>query len=442
MNHLERLQDLLPPPYSIAADSILTALLEVLVPEMEIFEEDLDRVRQSHWIQSVYRLADAKKLGALLGIKPLSWETLPVFRERLLALVRARLRGALGPNEIKEFVYTYLSGCERVLGCMFTPGLQTVTLEQAYDPPVDRPRFRPLQLVENPAVIRRSGVLLARGGKVPYLYRWQESNRGLADTLARFTISGLREGRTAVPMLVNLTTGDLIGFMDTLGFGEILDLSVKEPVDPLTPRLAAVTRNGRDATASLFSISGFTLGAPFGKDQFDPKPLLPRMVRGVNDWIYLSAGFYGVKGLDHFFFSIAGEYLREGIFDRTFFDESLFPSGTVAQLGMEWTETEPAAFEVHVPRYIVSEPAELDVTIDGPAYQQIADGLRESILELHAAGVKADTVFRPFSETQTQKVRTQLSWVRLDPEQGPSGVERLDIAGRFGESPLGSSRFG
>src|SRR4029078_12462161 len=138
MNHLDPMRDLLPRAYSIAGDSILTALLEIVALEMEIFQEDLDRVRQSHWIRSVYRLADAEKLGALLGIKRLAWETLPVFRERLLALVVARLQGALGPNEYKEFVYDYLSGCERVLDCMFVPGLQTVMLEEAYDPPADR----------------------------------------------------------------------------------------------------------------------------------------------------------------------------------------------------------------------------------------------------------------------------------------------------------------
>jgi hypothetical protein len=162
----------------------------------------------------------------------------------------------------------------------------------------------------------------------------------------------------------------------------------------------------------------------------------------VNDWIYLSAGFYGVRGLDHFFFSIAGEELREGAFDQTFFDQSLFPSGTVAQVAMEWTETEPAAFEVHVPRCIVREPADLDVALEVPAYQQVADGLRDSILELHAAGVRAATVFRPFVETQIQRVRAQAGWVLLEPEKGPSGVDRVDFGGRFGESPLGGSRFG
>ena len=92
MTHMERLQDLLPPPYSLAADSLFSQLLNVVALELEILDEDLDRVRQSHWIRTAYQLADAEKLAALMGIKRLAWETLPLFRERLLALVTARLQ--------------------------------------------------------------------------------------------------------------------------------------------------------------------------------------------------------------------------------------------------------------------------------------------------------------------------------------------------------------
>ena len=382
MTHMERLQDLLPPPYSLAADSLFSQLLNVVALELEILDEDLDRVRQSHWIRTAYQLADAEKLAALMGIKRLAWETLPLFRERLLALVTARLQGALGPNEIKRFVYDYLGSCERVLGSSFVPGLQTVTLEQAYQAPPDRPRYRPLRLVENPVRGKQSGVLLARGGRVPYLFRWTEHNRGLSDTVARFTMIGLEGGRTAVPIVVNLTTGDMIGYTGTLRFGQTLVFTLPDVPDAQNPRAAVARLNGRDAGASVFSMSGFALGVPFTKDQLDHQLQLPRMVRGANEWISISAGFYGVKGLDHFFFAIAPDQLREGVFDQTFFDESVFPSGTVVQMEMNWTETEPASFEVHVPRYITVEAG-------ASVYQQVADGLSESVAELHAAGVRS-----------------------------------------------------
>src|SRR5438034_474949 len=45
MTHMERLQDLLPPPYSLAADSLFSQLLNVVALELEILDEDLDRLR-------------------------------------------------------------------------------------------------------------------------------------------------------------------------------------------------------------------------------------------------------------------------------------------------------------------------------------------------------------------------------------------------------------
>jgi hypothetical protein len=321
-----------------------------------------------------------------------------------------------------------------VLTSSFVPGLQSVTALQAYEPPPDRPRFRPLRLVENPPREKQSASLLARGGKVPYLYRWTETNRGLSDTVARFIVTGVEGGRTAVPIIANLTTGDMLGYMGTLRFGQTVVFTVPSVPDAQDPRAAVATLDGRDASASVFSMSGFALGVPFTKEQLDSKPRLPRMVRGPNEWISISAGFYGVKGLDHFFFAIADDQLREGAFDDTFFDESVFPFGTVVQLQMNWTETEPASFEVHVPRYITVEPG---VSV----FQDVADGLSESILELHAAGVRAAVLFDPFIETQPQRVTGRASWVQLDAEAGPAGRDQLTVGARFGDSPLGGSRF-
>jgi hypothetical protein len=216
MNHLDQLLDFMPGPYSVAKDSIVSRLLDAFALEMEVFEEDIDRMRQTHWIRFAYRLEDAKALGALMGIEPLPWERLDSFRERLLTLIEARLKGALGPVEVRRFVYQYLFGAERVMGVTLVPGIQTVTFEQAYKPPDRRPLFRPLALVENPPKRRRSGTLEARGGRVPYLYRWQESNKGLQETVVEFHVTGVIGGRPAVPVIVNLSTGDLIGYAGRL----------------------------------------------------------------------------------------------------------------------------------------------------------------------------------------------------------------------------------
>ena len=208
MKHLAALQSYLPDPYSLAPDAVLTQLLDCVALELECVDEDLDRLRQTHWIGSAYGLADAEKLAALVGVEPLPWEDLRLFRARLLPLVKARLAGALGPREIRQFVCDYLSATEVALSdapsqlaYQLLPGLQRVPFEQAFAAVEGRPLFRPLQLIENPLREKSSGALAARDGNIPYLYRWSESNRGLEETHATFTLTGVFGGKTVVPIL-------------------------------------------------------------------------------------------------------------------------------------------------------------------------------------------------------------------------------------------------
>jgi hypothetical protein len=452
VNYLPAIQESLPPPYTSADDSVLTSMIGLAALELETFHEDLDRMRQTHWFDTAYRMLDARKLGALFNIVPLAWENLELYRQRLLALVVARLHGALGPNEIRQFIYDYLQGSERALGSTFVPGLQTVTLEEAFPqdqpPPSNptevlkkRPLFRSLSLAENLRRTQTSQTLADRNGRVPYLLRWTESNKGLDDTVAEFHISGLLQNRTVVPVLVNLTTGDLIGFAGRIPFGQTLSLSRPAPDGPLNDRRLEAMMEGIDVSSRVFSVENFQLGVPFSKQQQEPQPLLPRLRRGANDWIFLSVGMYDIRGLDRFFFSIAGQDLHEAVFDETRFDSSLFPSEPIAHLEMQWTETEPACFEVQVPRYVVIEPASA-APPSGRPYQQVGDSLVSSVADLRAAGVKAQVRFVPFTEEQRQKVTARVPWKILDAEAGPSGETRfVELGARFGESPLDQTRF-
>jgi len=450
MNYLPAIQESLPSPYTMAEDSVLTGILRVAALELETFHEDLDRMRQTHWFGTAFRMVDESKLGALLNIAPLPWENLDLYRQRVLALVAARLRGALGPNEIRQFVYDYLQNSERVLGCTFVPGLQTVNLRDAFpydetDPnPSDilkkRPLFRGLSVEENPRRTRSSQTLADRRGRVPHLLRWTEANKGLDDSVAEFHISGLLQNRTVVPVLVNLTTGDLIGFAGRIFFGQTLSLSRLVPDGPLNDRRLQATMEGMDVSSRMFSVENFQLGVPFSKQQ-QTAPLLPRLKRGANDWIFLAVGMYDIRGLDRFFFAIAGHDLHEAVFDETRFDASLFPSGTIAHLEMQWAEKEPACFEVNVPRAVVIEPAS-DAPPSSRPYQQVGDSLAASVAELRAAGVRAQVRFVPFKEEQRQKVTARVPWKILDAEAAPTGETKfVELGARFGESPLDQTRF-
>lgn len=439
MNLLTQLQASLPPPYSIEADSVLQRFLQVIALDLEVFQEDLDRMRQSHWIRTAYSLSDAAKLGALLDIKPFPWEHLDLYRRRLLALVVARLKGALGPNEIREFVYTYLQETERALDATLLPGLQSVSLKDAYSPPEARPLFRPLVLAENPRRRYDSKPLTDRNGHIPYLFRWSESNKGLDDTAVEIHISGLQQNRTVTPVLVNLTTGSLLCFAGRIPFGQTLTITRAQAAAPLSDRVLKATMDGSDVSHLLFSVEGFTLGVPFSKQQHEPKPLLPRLKRGVNEWIFLSVGMFDIRGLDNFFFALASQELCEGAFDETRFDTSLFPSGPIAKLEMTWTETEAACFEVRVPRYLVIESAG---NASESFHAEVGQALESSVDGLRAAGVKALVRFVPFEEVQRQLVKTRIPWKVLDPEPGSSGETRsVELGGRYGETSLDQSRF-
>ena len=436
MTALDRILDLLPPPYSAASDSMLGRLLEVAAIEIDVLQEDIDRLRATHWIAQAWRFEDVRKIAALLRIEPLPWETLDTFRARLLPLVTAFIEGALGPVEIRRFVHAYLASAAVALDATLVQGLPPDFDAAFRDPPV-RPAFRPLVLAEYPQRIRTSASLAARSGLVPVLLRWSEVNRGLDEAVARFTITGLAGRRTVTPMLINLTTGDALFFADRVPAGAELAITQARPD---AGRLARATLDGFDVTAKLRSFAGFVPGRPYTPADFDPEPLLPRLPRGPTEWLYLSVGQYDVRGLDQFHFAMAEADLFEGRFDDSRFDHALFPAGPHAHVAMEWTESEPASFEVVVPRTIVAEPE--GSASGGHAYELVEQALRAAIGSLHAAGVRAETRFAGFAESQPQAIRHILPWIVLDRESGPAGTgDALDFGIHFEETGLGHARF-
>ena len=437
MSALDRLLDLLPPPFTAAPDSTLAMLLGTFALEFDAIAEDLDRLRRTHWINQAYRLEDAGKLGASLDIPPLDWETLDAYRARLLPLAAARLDGTLAPGDIRQFVYGYLQRAATALDSVFVPGLPD-DVTAAFGPISGRPYWRPLALVENPPREHESSTLAARGGLVPVLFRWTETNHGLDDTAVSIGITGLSGRRTNVPVMANLTTGDMILYAERILPGA--ELVISPLAGAPNPRRAQATLDGADVTGKLHSLSGLRLGTPFTPQQYDAAPLLPRLARGNNDWIFLSVGLYDAHGLDHVFYALADAALREVLLDQTTFDHSLFPSGPLTQLALSWIETEPALFEVQVPRAIVSEPAG-SAQGDTP-HERVAEALQAAVGQLHAAGVRAAVRFMPFAETQAQSVRHTLPWLVVDPENGSPGIEAaLDLGARFDEQGPGQGRF-
>jgi len=436
MNTLERILELLPPPYSNAKGSVIAELVAAFALEYDAIQEDIERLRRTHWVNQAYSFADLKKIAALCGVEPLPYETLETLRARLLPTVEAMLSGALAPADIRLFVETYLRNAEAAYASVFLHGLVENRVEDPWTAPENRPRFRPLELEEFPERLCSSPTLRARGGLVPALFRWTETNTGLDHATPTLRIVGLGGRRTTVPLIANLTTGDMLLFPDRLAAGSELIIAPRGTTD----RTLTATLNGEDVSERLKSMSGFGLGTSFSVEQFDEAAQVPPLPRGRSEWIYLSLGLYDVRGLDHFSFALADDLLREGAFDETSFDHALFPTGPGAQLEMSWREREAASFEVVVPRTMVSEPAGADLPMR--PHQLVADALERSIGVLHAAGVRAVVRFVPFEEVQRQQVRHWRPWVLLDPEEGPAGRnDKFDLGFRLGEGGLGTARF-
>jgi hypothetical protein len=430
----------LPRPYVATPDSVVGQLLDGIALQLEAVAEDIGRVRLAHWVEQAYRLTDLARLAALVGVSPLPWETPETFRARLMPLVSGRLRGSVGPVEIRRFVFEYLRSAETALGrpgdglpAVLVPGLQRMDdAPAAFAAQPDRPRYRPLVLAENPRRDRVSRDLARRGGRVGHLQRWADRNAGLTDAPARITLTGAPGGRTTVPLLVNLTSGEWIGYGAVVPTGRRLEIAAASA----TSRRAVALLDGTDVSDRLLGGSRFP--PDDGLRPADARaPSVPLVRRGDNAWMFASAGLFGVRGVDRTFLAFADAAMAEGAFDATVFDHAIFPVGPAAHLELGWIEREPASFEVRVPRGVTVEPA-------GRASlaASVGDALGVAVGELRAAGVAASVVFLPFEETQAHLPSVEPSWISLPSETAPVGiVTEVSVGGHFGDTTFGGTRF-
>jgi hypothetical protein len=446
MTALERMASVLPLPYASDPGALVTRVLDVCASEVEAAGEDIERMRRSHWIERAYRGVDSDKLAALVDVRRFQGEPTPIFLQRLAVFITARLQGAVGPRQIRQFVYDYLAAMERLLECTLVPGLRELPPEQAWQPVASRPAFRPLALVENPPRVRRSRTLSDRGGRVTHLCRWTESNRGLDEAPVVFRITGIGDGVTAMPSILNLATRTLIGFRGAIRPGRTLTIGAKNVADDGQPPLwqAHATMEGRDMSAHLYAIRPFIFGGPYPIDTLTPAG--PILQRGPNELMYLAPAMLDQPALDHVSLMVEDPQLREAVLDQSTFDHALFPTAVAAHVEMSWTESEPASFEVRIPRGVVVESkamnAELHAAGMRPPREEVADDLHDMLPQLRAAGVRAELRLVAFSETQPQFDRfTEPGRVYLDPERAPTGQDRLGIGARFDETPLNMARL-
>lgn len=402
MSRLAAMLDRIPPPITIDDGSLLHDILSLVEGQLQIFDEDLDRIQRSHWVGFVTARDDAARLGALFGVVPAGWEPLAMFRERLLAEVAALLSGSVSVAQLTDV-------SERIVG----------GAREAFSMPAGPAP----SIVEWPERVRRSPHLLARRGRLRPHDRVDLCNRGLDPTAAQVTLIGVAGGATAMPVVVNWTTRRALGWKGIVPAGGALRM---------TGEGAAVRAelDGEDVSADLWST------AEFGPDVVeDPAPAPLTLARGVNSISLERLGRYGGPGTDHAAFGVVKPPIDQGRFAGTddpgsAFDESVFTTGPIAGADIHWTERSPSAFDVVVDWQVVARLPRRRPDPEGDLDALLAL-LQERIDRLRGSAIVGRVRQRRLEEHQRSSDRVTVISPVATEERGSSGEDRLVATDAF-----------
>jgi hypothetical protein len=382
-------------------------------------------VQVAHWFDRAVERADVARLAALLDLVPVPWQTVRLFRAWVHAFRDALLRdGAVTAAAITGFVRAYAEA--------FQQGEEILAL-----PPLDEfePASSPTRpaLVENPP-LRREQRAPGAGGIEP-LHQFELVNRGLDPAPLSFLLTGLPDGPECVPLLANVTTGQALVYLAPVQTGSRLWIGADDAGQ-------AVARHEREiVTDRLVSVTGLEPGRPWDAPSVVSPARGLTLVPGANTLWFLPVAHFDRPGLDRFLLALAGLELREGRYDETAFDTSLFYLDPAMTLHAVWQEAEPAALDVELPAGTLRHPvgAEADARA---ARERLQSSLDASVDRLRAVGVRAGVTLEPFRETQ----RGGDALVSVQPlmrrEIGPTGADAMpDTGGVFGVTPFDDSTY-
>lgn len=423
MPHGVSMADRLPQLYRDG--ELVRALCALAGLQLELLDEEAIRVQRAHWFDSTLEEDEAARLAAVLDVAPEDWQGLDVFRAWTHALRNARLEtGAVTREALEGFVREYATLYQQAVGEVALP-----PLERWDDAPSTvRPAF-----VENPPRWREAREP-AVGGLEP-LSQFSIVQRGLDDTKLGLLLVGLPDAPEAAPMVANLSTGEALVLLGTLGPGERLWLR------PTADGAVEGRLEGRDVTAQLRSIERLAPGTPWEESQVHAPARALTLKRGRNDLWFLPVAHFDVLGLDRFLLALADLTLQEGRFDRTPFDRSLFYLEPAISLRAGWVETEPASFALELPAGTLLHRAGAGAEALA-GRDRLGSSLDGGVQTLRAAGVRGAVHLRPFAEVQRQldllTAHTPLTFREI----GPTGADRVpDAGGLFGVTSYDDSTY-
>jgi hypothetical protein len=400
MMRLDAMLNRLPPVYDIRPGALLNDFLAVFALALTAFDEDMDRVQRSHWVDTALDLEDLTRIGALFGVTPAGWEGLELYRERLKAMIAGRLKGAVTADVIEYVLLRILLGVRAELGDEYIDLPTTVELgDRILERSVLASQSRG-SFIEFPPRGMRSAELAGAGALRQPLARMSLVNKGMEPTALLGRIRGVQGLKTAVPTLVNLTTGAILLYADLLECGQMLELGV-DGAGRLTGWVG-----DRNVSDKLWTGEGFAPGARFAPVRPDPEPRPIFLARGANDLWFFPLALYDARGLGSAVFANPQPDLAQGRFggsatgDGTRYDRSLFHQDHAVSLDLWWEERAPAAFRVDIPAGVVLRPQSRPGRDAETERAQLFALLQDTVDDLRAAGVDGRVAPLPLREEQ------------------------------------------
>lgn len=397
----------LHPVYS--GGGLVRGVVDHVALPLEILDEDMVEVQRAHWFDAALDLGEAAGLASVLGIAPEPWQDLGEFRAWVHALLAAKLtHGSVGVRALQVFVEEYLDRLTAVAG---VPRL-------LLDVPAGEQDWRsgpdaagaPL-FCENPPVRR-----WFRAGATEPLQRITVVNGGLDPAPATFLLTGLPAGPEFVPVLVNVTTGRAVAYLDAVPPGKRLWLRAD----------CTAALENRDVSAAVRTITGVTPGTVWEDTDTTRTPLMLRP--GPNELWFLPVAHHDSPGLDRVLLALASTDLTQGRYEESTFDGSLFATDPAVVVDVGWTETEPATVHIELGGGgLVSRSGRLDAAL--AVRDELAAALARGVDAVAAAGVRTTVTIAPFRDTQPQTDHLTGTLPLVIRERGPAGADSLPDSG-------------
>lgn len=441
MNRLDNMVMRLPPIYNIDPGSLLHQFAALFANMMAAYDEDMNRVQRSHWIDTAFERQDMEKLGALFDIPAAAWEPDDLYRARLKTTIAARFQGAVTRDVLEFVIVSILDGAQKSLGTRYfeLPANLARGRFVFHTGPSESPSEP--SFVEFPRQRRRSSQLKVNKGLLKSLGKVSLENKGLHPVPLQGVIRGVNGRLTAVPVIVNLTNGHVLAYAGDLPCGKELHFGLD--------RNGKVTAeaSGKDVADKIFTGRDFTPGANFRPVIPDPEPLPLMLERGENRlWYFplalfdensLDAGVYGMPDvdLDHGRF---GD--REQAVSGTPFDKSLFEQPYGVSLDLWWDEETPARFHFEVPAGVLRRDVGGNNDFDTDR-SRLFTLLQQTVGLLRAAAVCGRVVAKPLRDTQKSDDRVRILDHTLIKDEMRMQSRLAGLSALFDTSAVDGSRF-